>query len=589
MGGKMHALVGGLVALLGGAPLLAAAQDWDGSGRGDRPSGRSFATRSPVIAPRAVAATTNPLATSVAIEVLREGGSAIDAAIAANAVLGVVEPMMTGPGGDLFAIVWDPKTRRAYGFNGSGRSAATLTLDRLRQQLGPASEMPSRGPHTVTVPGAVDAWFRLHARFGRLPMERLLEPAIQYARSGFPVSQHAAYAWSQISALLTDQPEDVIHGLRGQFTIEGRAPREGERMFNAPMARTLALIGKKGREAFYAGEIARQIEALMVRTGGALRASDLRSHAGEWVDPVSTTYRGHEVLQLPPNTQGIAVLQALNILEGYDIRSMGFGSAAFAHVLTEALKLTFEDRAKFYSDPLLEQIPVSRLLSKDYASERRALIRNDQARASPTDPAPEDAGETTYLTVADHEGMMVSLISSVYSLFGSGMVPPELGFALQNRGAAFNLEREHPNSYSPRKRPFHTIIPGFVVKDKQPLFSFGMLGGDMQPQGQVQIIVNLIDFGMNVQEAGDAARLRYEGDATPSNPRAGGGTGQIYLESGYSEAVAAELKRKGHKVMRHVKVPVAYFGGYQGVLRDPRTGMYVAGSEMRMDGQAAGF
>jgi len=540
--------------------------------------GEPFATRSEVFAPRAMAATSQPLATTAALEVMRRGGSAVDAAIAANAVLGLTEPTGSGIGGDLFAIVWDPRDKKLHGLNASGRSPRTLTLDYFISRG--MKSIPSHGPLPVTVPGAVDGWFELHGRFGRLPMTEVLAPAIGYARTGFPVTEVIADHWQRNARVLERYP-----GFSATFMPGGRAPSKGELFANPRLARTYDTIAREGRDAFYRGDIARAIDAYMRENGGFLSYEDLASHRSEWVEPVSVDYRGYEVWELPPNGQGIAALQMLNILEGFDLAKMGYGSADYLHVLAEAKKLVFEDRARYYADPDFAPAPVERLVSRDYARERRALI--DMSRAAATYPAGEFPGtrsDTVYLSVADPDGMMVSLIQSNFRGMGSGMTPGDLGFVLHDRGELFSLVPGHANVFEPGKRPFQTIIPAFVTRDGQPLISFGVMGGDMQPQGHVQVLVNMIDFGMNLQEAGDAPRLRHDGSSSPTDEVMTDG-GELVLEPGFDPAVIRELERRGHRVAK----PGGDFGGYQAIRRDPVTGVYAGASESRKDGHAAGF
>jgi len=540
--------------------------------------GEPFTTRSEVFAPRAMAATSQPLATQAALEVMRKGGSAVDGAIAANAVLGLTEPTGSGIGGDLFAIVWDPKERRLYGLNASGRSPRALTPGYFTSRG--ITHIPPLGPLPVTVPGAVDGWFELHGRFGRLSMAEVLAPAIGYARYGFPVTEVIADAWQRNAGALEQFP-----GFRETFMPSGRAPAKGETFANPRLARTYETIAREGRDAFYRGDIARAIGAYMKANGGFLSCEDLAAHRSEWVEPVSVNYRGCDVWELPPNGQGIAALQMLNILEGYDIKAMGFGSADHLHVLAEAKKLVFEDRARYYADPEFAAIPLERLLSRSYAAERRALI--DLSRAATTYPPGEMPGarsDTVYLTVADADGMMVSMIQSNYRGMGSGMTPGDLGFVLHDRGELFSLTPGHPNVLAPGKRPFHTIIPAFVTRDGQPRVSFGVMGGDMQPQGHVQVLVNILDFGMNLQEAGDAPRLRHDGSSQPTGEIMRDG-GELALEPGFDPAVVAELGRRGHRI----KAVRGDFGGYQAIRRDPTTGAYAGASESRKDGHAAGY
>ena len=544
----------------------------------DRITGRMFATRSEIIAQHGMAATSQPLATQIALDILRQGGSAVDAAIAANAALGLMEPTGSGIGGDLFAIVWDAETDKLYGLNASGRSPASLTLE-VFTNAG-LKKIPARGPLPVTVPGCVDGWFELHRRFGQLSMEQVLAPAIRYAREGFPVSELIAYYWGRSVPILQDYP-----GFRDTFMPGGRAPQKGEIFKNPSLADTYEALGREGRDVFYKGRIAETIDRFMKREGGYLSYEDLASHTSEWMDPVSTEYRGYDIWELPPNGQGITVLEMLNILEGYDIRAMGFGSAAHIHSFVEAKKLAFEDRAKFLADPAFVDIPVEALISKEYGAERRALISPDRAaeRYDAGNPAMND-GDTVYLTVADDAGNMVSLIQSNYRGMGSGLCPDGLGFCLHDRGELFDLEPGRPNTYEPRKKPFHTIIPGFITKDDQPWLSFGVMGGAMQPQGHVQIIMNLIDFGMTLQEAGDAPRVNHEGSSEPTGERMTDG-GIVFVESGFSPEAIRELQKMGHRV----SYAVDGFGGYQAILYDPENDAYYGASESRKDGQAAGY
>jgi gamma-glutamyltranspeptidase / glutathione hydrolase len=550
----------------------------------DRVTGRDFATRSEVIARHGMAATSHPLATQIALDILKSGGSAVDAAIAANAALGLMEPTGNGIGGDLYAIVWDPKTSRLHGLNGSGRSPLALTLDKLRAELDRQGlgRIPPRGPLPVSVPGTVDAWFALHGRFGRLSMRDNLAPAIRYAREGHPVSELIAYYWDLSVPRLSPYP-----GFTEQFTIAGRAPRKGEIWKNPPLAFTLERIAKGGRDAFYTGEIARRIADYVQAQGGYLSVEDLSSHRSEWVEPVSTRYRDVEVWELPPNTQGIAALQMLNLLEAYDLKAVGFGSVEHVHLFTEAKKLAFEDRAKWYADPDFAELPVAALISKDYADERRQLLDRERAaqRLDAGNPALRD-GDTIYLTTADKDGMMVSLIQSNYRGMGSGMTPPGLGFILQDRGELFALEDGHANVYAPGKRPFQTIIPAFITKDGEPWISFGVMGGDMQPQGHVQIVLNLVDFGMNLQEAGDAPRIYHTGSSEPTGETMVDG-GVLLLESGYPIETVRELMKRGHRI----GWDLGGYGGYQAIMRERSDDgfTYYGASESRKDGQAAGW
>ena len=552
----------------------------------DRVTGRPFATRSEVIAQHGMVCTSQPLATQVGLDVLKQGGSAIDAAIAANAALGLMEPVSNGIGGDLFAIVYEAKTKKLHGLNASGRSALGLSAAQLKAELAKLGRttIPSRGFLPISVPGAVDGWFMLHGKFGRLPMQRLLAPTILYAREGFPVSKLIAHYWARSVPVLGKEPGAFM----ATYAPGGRAPAKGEIFKNPDLARTLSLLADQGRDVFYRGEIAAQMDAFFTAhaaQGGYIRKLDFERHTSNWVDPVSVNYRGYDVYELPPNGQGIAALQMLNILEGFDLRAMGFNSPDALHVMIEAKKLAFEDRAKFYADPEFSKIPLKGLLAKEYAAQRRALIKLDRAGKSydTGNPALQE-GDTIYLTTADSDGNMVSLIQSNYRGMGSGVVVPGLGFGFQNRGEMFTLQEGHANNYAPGKRPFHTIIPAFIMKDGAPWASFGLMGGAMQPQGHVQIVVNLIDFGMNMQEAGDAARWQHEGSTDYDTPKMATG-GFVNLESGVPWATQAELKRRGHDL----RIDLGGYGGYQAIRWDANNKVYLGASESRKDGQAAGW
>ena len=554
--------------------LLAERNSWS-----QRPSAGGFVTRSPVAARKGMACTSHPLATQAALEILRAGGSAVDAAIAANACLGLMEPTSCGIGGDLFALVWDPAGARLHGLNASGRSAKGASLEWFAQRG--IDRIPKYGPLPVTVPGCVDGWFALHQRFGRLPMATNLAPAIQYAREGFPLTEVIAEDWGRNAALFRDYPH-----FSETFMPNGHAPRAGEVFQNPRLARTLERIALEGREYFYRGEAARVIAAFLQRQGGMLAVEDFASHTSDWVEPITTRYRGYDVWEIPPNGQGLSVLQMLNILEGYDLKSMGWGSAGAMHAFIEAKKLAYEDRARHYGDPAFQRIPIPELLDKDYARRRRALISDTTAalRYDPGDMALKQS-DTIYLTTADATGMVVSLIQSNYRGMGSGMVPEGLGFGLQDRGEAFLLKPGHPNSFAPGKRPFHTIIPAFVTRDGKPWLSFGVMGGDMQPQGHVQILMNLIDFGMGLQEAGDAPRIYHTRSSEPTGEVMTDG-GTVYLEEGFPAASVAELLRRGHRVGR---TGPGSFGGYQAIRLDLENKVLFGASESRKDGQAAGY
>ncbi len=563
--------------------------------RGDRYSGAPWATRSPVIAQHGMAATEQPLASQIAIDILKKGGSAVDAAIAANAAIGLMQPVLNGIGGDLFAIVCDPKTHKLYGYNGSGRAAMGRDLAKMTAEveaaykkagMAPKPHIPSVGSLPITVPGAVDAWFALHQKFGKLPMTEDLAPAIGYATNGFPVTELISVYWKgnmaafQKMSGLIEESDNARH----TYMPGGHTPEQGEIFKNPDLANTLMMIAKGGRDAYYKGPIAHTIDAYFKRIGGDLRYEDFAAHHGEWVTPLTVNYRGYDVYELPPNGQGAAALQMLNILKGYDLKKMGAGSADTLTAMLEAKRLAYEDLAKWYADPAFVHVPMRGLLSDGYADERRKLIDLKHANPDigPGEPKLHD-GDTIYLTTADKDGMMVSLIQSNYRGMGSGLVADHLGFMFQDRGELYSLNPKDANVYAPGKRPFQTIIPGFVMKDGQPFLAFGLMGGDMQPQGHVQVLTDIIDFGMNVQEADDAARWRHYGGAEPTGePSTGIGT--VEMESGFDPAVKVELEKRGYKIVGGT----GNFGGYQAIMRAPN-GVYWGASEMRKDGQVIGY
>jgi len=534
--------------------------------------------RSVVMAPEAMVATSHPLAVEAGIDILRQGGSALDAAIAANATLGVVEPMSCGLGGDVFAIVWDAQTQSLHGLDGCGRAPLRMTREAYAQRG--LDRIPLRGALTWTVPGCVDGWFTLHQRFGRLPMSEVLAPAIGYASNGFPVSPVIGRAWSQASSLLS---EDA--GARATYLPNGRAPRIGERFCNRDLAVTLSAIARGGRDAFYNGEVASRLEQASSRVGALLAREDLEAHTSTWVSPVCIPHADYEVWELPPSTQGLAALQMLRILDGFNLQAMGHNSAAYLHHLIEAKKLAYADRACYYADRAFVDVPVEDLISASYADRQRSRLVADTAAREvvPGDPRLRN-GDTVYLSVVDGNRNAVSLIQSIYHGFGSGVVPEGLGFAMQNRGHLFHLDPDHPNTLEPGKRPFHTIIPGLVTQDGRPVFSFGVMGGDMQPQGHVQVLLNLLDFGMDAQQAGDAIRFRHDGSATPTGDTMNDG-GVVHLEPGLPEDTITQLAAKGHTI----RVGDEEFGGYQGIWIDPDTNMLHGGSESRKDGCAVGY
>ena len=543
----------------------------------DRVNGATFQTRSPVLAEHGMVCTSHPLASQIGLDILKQGGNAIDAAIAANAALGLMEPTGCGVGGDLFAIVWDAKTQKLYGLNGSGRSPKSMSLDTLKA-MG-LEKIPAYGPLPVSVPGAVDGWTSLHDKFGSMPLKKILAPAIGYAEEGFPVTELIGYYLGSIdrfSRMGYPNIKETYYDPNG-----GERPKNGDRYRNPALADTYRAIAKKGREGFYEGEVAQTITTFIKEQGGFLSLEDLSSHHSQWVEPVSVNYRGYDVWELPPNGQGIAALQLLNILENKDFSEVRWGSEEHLHLFTEAKKRVFEDRAKYYADMDMAEVPVEALLSKEYAAENFNELK---PYASTYDAGEISAGETIYLTVADKDGNMISLIQSNYRGMGSGMVPPGLGFMLQDRGELFSLEEGFNNTYEPGKRPFHTIIPAFITKDGAPLMSFGVMGGDFQPQGHAQIVMNMVDYGMNVQEAGDAPRWDHSGG---SSPVTGPSTdkGEVHVESGIPYETVRGLMGRGHKV----GFARGIYGGYQAIYRDPETGFYHGASESRKDGQAVGY
>ena len=594
----------------------------------DRITGKNFATRSEVLATHGMVCTSIPTATQVGLDILKRDGSAVDAAIAANATLGLMEPVSNGIGGDLFAIIYSAKENKLYGINGSGRSPLGLSYDQMKAELAKLDRqtIPPLGMLPISVPGCVDAWAELHKKFGKLKLSDDLAPAIRYAEEGFPVTDLIAYYWALGPRLYKGLPGAFLetYTLPGERAHAGadespdaerregvpapsaarRTPAKGDIFKNPALARTLRLIGERGRDGFYKGEVADKIDAFMRANGGFLRKTDFEKHNSTWVEPVSANYRGYDVFELPPNGQGIAALQMLNILEGFDLRAMGRNSPEALHTMIEAKKIVWADRAKFYADPAFAKIPLAGLLSKTYAAERRKLIDPNRAAktvetgvppANPTASQPTrlplqtgllDQGDTIYLCTADDEGNMVSLIQSNYRGMGSGIVVPGLGFMFQDRGELFSMDPEHANVYAPGKRPFHTIIPGFVMKDGKPWEAFGVMGGDMQPQGHVQVLTNQIDFGLNVQEAGDASRWHHEGDNEPTGEKMENG-GYFEVESGIPYESVRELRKKGHDV----RFDVGGYGGYQAIKVEMHGGrrVYVGASESRKDGMAAGY
>lgn len=576
----------------------------------DRITGKPFATRSEVLARHGMVCTSVPAATQVGLDILKQGGNAVDAAIAANATLGLMEPVSNGVGGDLFAIIYNAKENKLYGINGSGRSPSGLSYDQMKAELDKLGRktIPPRGMLPISVPGCVDAWSELHRKFGKLKLSDDLEPAAKYAEGGFPVTELIAFYWHFAPELYKDLPGGFLE----TYTIDGKGqtPGKGDLFKNPGLAKTLRLIGEKDRDVFYKGEIADAIDKFMRENGGFLRKADFEKHTSTWVDPVSTNYRGYDVFELPPNGQGIATLQILNILEGFNLKAMGRNSAETLHAMIEAKKLAWADRAKFYADPEFSKIPLAELISKRYAAERRKLIDPNHAAkivnpgslaagvapANSSNSPPSrlslqkrsaiDDGDTIYMCTADNEGNMVSLIQSNYRGMGSGIVVPGLGFMFQDRGELFSMEPGDANVYAPGKRPFHTIIPGFVMKNGKPWEAFGVMGGGMQPQGHVQVLTNQIDFDLNVQEAGDASRWQHEGDNEPTGERMEKG-GYVEVESGIPYEAVRELEKRGHDM----RFDVGGYGGYQAIKVEMHDGqrVYVGASESRKDGQAAGY
>ena len=567
-----------VIVFLGSTATMSFARGDSPVGSYDRPSGEPHQSRSVVIATNGMVATSHPLAAAVGLDVLKSGGNAADAAIATNAMLGLVEPMSCGIGGDLFVIYWDAKTQKLYGLNASGRSPYAINRQVFASRK--LDRIPLEGTLPWSVPGCVDGWFELHGRFGAKPFPDLLRAAIDYGRKGFPVTEVIAGYWQGAEQALAKYPDSA-----STFLFDGQAPKQGDVVRNPNLASSYELIAKEGRDAFYRGSIAQRIVAFSEANDGFLAMKDFADHTSTWVDPLSTTYRGHQVWELPPNGQGIAALEMLNVLERYDLRSLGRQSPEYLHLFVEAKKLAFADRAKFYSDPEFNDLPVAGLISKDYAQRQSARISLDKAATDvePGDPRLQH-GDTVYLTVVDQHRNCCSFIQSNYYGFGSKVTPGDVGFVIQNRGALFALSEDHLNRLEPHKRPFHTIIPAMVTRDGKPWLCFGVMGGDMQPQGHVQVLVNLIDFGMNVQAAGDAPRVRHVGSAQPTGQAAEGG-GTVNVESGIPETAVRGLLRKGHRVAR----ALGGFGGYQAIRIDWERGTLWGATEPRKDGAVLGY
>jgi gamma-glutamyltranspeptidase/glutathione hydrolase len=561
---------------------------------GDRPSGASFASRSAAMGRSGAAGTAHPLATLTAIEMLKRGGSAADAAVAANACLGFLEPTSCGLGGDCYAMIWDPKLSKVVGLAGSGRSPKSLSLETVRQRA-VNGVIPKFGAVSISTPGALDAWWTLHQRYGRLKWQEVLEPAIHLCESGVPVPQIIGfYIKRNLAAFVkpgsgVEETANAVH----TFAPGGSAPSEGDVFRNPDLARTYRMIAEGGRDAYYDGPIAKTIEEYFKRIGGWLQVSDLREQHAEWNEPLVTKYRGVDVYGMAANTQGLATLQILNILENFDLREMGFQSAASIHAQVEAKRLAYEDRGRYYADPHFAKIPIEWLNSKEYAAERAKLIRPDRI-LTPVHPGQAPShGDTTYFTVADSDGMMISMIQSNFRGLGSGLVADGLGFMFQDRGELFSLQDGHPNIYAPGKRPFQTIIPGFATRDGKPWMSFGVMGGDMQPQGQSQIIINRVDYGLDIQAAGDSPRWHHEGSSqTMGEDTAGlGPMGVLRLEAGVPEASRRALAELGWPL----EASDGGFGRYECIEHRMSGGMsgadrfYSAASEMRADGVALAY
>ena len=540
----------------------------------DRITGEQFASRSEVIGQQGMIATSHPLATQIGLDILKNGGTAIDAAIAANIALCLMEPTGSGIGGDLFAIVWDAKEKKLHGLNASGPAPKSLSLEYFKEQ--DLSKIPPFGPLPVTVPGVVDGWVKLHERFGNQKFNSLFKPTISYAKDGFPITETIAYYLDKSKDIYSHFPN-----FSNVWMKDGYTPKKGEIFKNPELANTLEIIAQKGREGFYEGKVAKTIADFIQSQGGFLTYEDLKEFHSEWVEPVSTNYRGYDIWELPPNGQGIAALQILNILENFDLKKLGLFNADYIHLFVEAKKLAFADRAKYYADPNFSKIPIRHLISKNYAKKRSKLI--DLKKPAIVDhPGVLKNSDTIYLTAADQFGNMISLIQSNYRGMGSGMVPPELGFMLQDRGELFSLKEGHLNVIEGGKRPFHTIIPAFVTKDDEPFLSFGVMGGATQPQAHAQILINLIDFGLNLQEAGDAPRIVHSGSSQPTDEVMVDG-GILSIERGFGNEIEKALKKRGH----NLKYQKGIFGGYQAIMFSE--GVYFGASESRKDGQASGY
>ena len=523
--------------------------------------------RSAVICKNGAVATSQPLAAQVGLQILRDGGNAIDAAVAAAAMLNVVEPMSTGIGGDAFALVYRPQDGMIRGLNASGRAPYAAELDFFKRQG--LTSIPDTGSmYAVTVPGTVDGWATLLDACGTMTLGDVLKPAIEHAENGFAVSPQISLAWQGDAGLLSLFPDT-----RGTYLVNGRAPKPGEIFYQPNLARTFRLIVEGGRDAFYRGEIAEKIVKFSDENGGLFTMQDFADHTSDWVEPISTNYRGYDVYEIPPNGQGIAALLALNIVEGFDLQSMGHNSGQYLHCTVEGMKLAFADLYKHVTDPTFEDVPVAGLLSAEYAESQKARIHPDQVNPNPVAGVPPMGSDTVYLCVVDKDRNVVSFINSIYAHFGSRLVAGDTGIMLQNRGSGFSLNPNHVNRIEPHKRTLHTIIPGMIAQNGVPLLTFGVMGGQMQPQGHLQLVCNLVDFNMDVQSALDAPRFRVmDGLATT-------------VEDGVPMNVQAELGQKGHQLAP----PNTFFGGGQAIFIHPEYNTLIAGSDPRRDGCAVGY
>ncbi|MDR2156813.1 MAG: gamma-glutamyltransferase [Clostridiales Family XIII bacterium] len=562
-----------------------------GDDRGTRPFGESFGGRSVAMGRDGMVASSSVLASNVMNDILEMGGNAVDAAIAGNAMMQLTEPHMCSVGGDMFAIIWDPQTEEVVGLNASGTSSNSVSYEDMVSAVGDDGAMPLAGPLSVTIPGVVDGWIAMHERYGKLSLGEVLAPAIAYAREGVPVTESESELWALgLVELIEDEGADESHmrELYNIFYPNGEAPKKGEIFKNPQIAETFSLIAEKGRAGFYEGAVAESIAGTLQKYGATLTLEDLAGYRSEWVTPISTNYRGYDVYELPPNGHGLTALELLNIMENFDVASMGRDSAEFWHIFLEAKKLAYEDRPLIAADPAFSELPAEALLSKEYAKQRAAGIDVTKANSGVSSGlAPTGKGDTTYVTAADRDGMMVSLIQSVYGLMGSGVAVEPYGFALQNRGSLFSLDRNSPNVYAPGKRPFHTIIPGFAMKDGLPFLSFGVCGGDYQPMGHAQFLMNVIDFGYDIQEAIDAARIRHKGQTDPASGIKG--EDGFMAELGISPEIVGELIDRGHPFIRQDAVASDLSGSIQAIMYDADNGVWYGASEMRADGAAIGY